>query len=40
MSTEIDVGRFPDYYKAYSWSGKHDLFGYPPDSYPAFEWVR
>ncbi len=36
----MDVGQFPAYYKAYSWSDKHSLFGYPPDLYPEFEWIR
>jgi len=36
----MDVGQLPTYYKAYSWSDKHSLFGHPPDTYPAFEWIR
>ncbi|MGD0821213.1 MAG: hypothetical protein ABSA71_10760 [Desulfomonilia bacterium] len=35
----IDYGRFPEYYKNYTWSGKHVLFGYPPDSFPEFNWI-
>lgn len=35
----IDYGRFPEYYKNYAWSGKHVLFGYPPDSFPEFNWI-
>ncbi len=35
----IDYDRFPEYYKNYAWSGKHMLFGYPPDSFPEFNWI-
>jgi len=36
----MDVDRFPEWYKAYCWEGRsHALFGYPPDQYPAFEWI-
>src|SRR5438093_4686067 len=36
----MDLSRFPEYYKAYSWYDKHRLFGYPPDSYPNFDWIQ
>jgi hypothetical protein len=35
----IDYNRFPEFYKNYAWSGKHTLFGYPPDSFPEFNWI-
>ena len=35
----IDYKKFPEYYKKYFWSGKHKLFGYPPDSFPEFRWI-
>lgn len=35
----IDYNNFPKYYKNYAWSGKHMLFGYPPDSFPEFSWI-
>lgn len=35
----MELKFFPDYYKRYSWDGKHKLFGYPPDSYPDFRWI-
>jgi hypothetical protein len=35
----IDYKKFPEYYKKYLWSGKHKLFGYPPDSFPEFRWI-
>jgi hypothetical protein len=40
MDGQINLSKFPDYYKKYSWHDKHGLFGYPPDNYPAFEWIR
>jgi hypothetical protein len=36
----MDVRRFTDYYRAYVWSDTHGLSGYPPDQYPAFEWIK
>jgi len=35
----LDYSRFPEYYKNYVWSGKHKLFGYPPDAFPEFLWI-
>jgi hypothetical protein len=35
----IDYRKFPEYYMNYSWSGKHKLFGYPPDAFPEFHWI-
>jgi hypothetical protein len=35
----IDYSKFPEYYKNYVWSGKHKLFGYPPDAFPEFLWI-
>lgn len=35
----IDYSKFPEYYKNYVWSGKHKLFGYPPDTFPEFRWI-
>ena len=35
----MDYSRFPEYYRNYVWSGKHTLFGYPPDSFPQFRWI-
>lgn len=35
----MDYNRFPEYYMNYSWSGKHKLFGYPPDAFPEFRWI-
>lgn len=35
----MELSKFPDYYKQYSWNGKHKLFGYAPDSYPDFPWI-
>lgn len=35
----IDFRKFPEYYKNYVWSGKHKLFGYPPDAFPEFHWI-
>lgn len=29
----------PKLYRAYTWTAKHALFGYPPDEYPSFEWI-
>lgn len=31
--------KFPEYYMTYVWSGKHTLFGYPPDTFPDFLWI-
>ena len=36
----MELNSFPDYYKEYSWNGKHKLFGYPEDSYPNFQWIN
>lgn len=36
----MNVKDFPDYYKSYSWEGKHKLFGYPADTFPQFQWVH
>src|SRR3990172_4894502 len=35
----IEYEKFPGYYMNYLWSGKHKLFGYPPDSFPEFNWI-
>jgi hypothetical protein len=35
----IDYNNFPEYYQDYVWSGKHKLFGYPPDTFPEFRWI-
>lgn len=35
----IDYDNFPEYYMSYAWSGKHTLYGYPPDSFPEFNWI-
>jgi hypothetical protein len=35
----IDYSKFPEYYENYVWSGKHKLFGYPPDAFPEFRWI-
>lgn len=35
----IDYNKFPEYYMSYVWSGKHKLFGYPPDTFPEFRWI-
>jgi hypothetical protein len=37
--TMMDYRKFPDYYRNYSWSKKHKLFGYPPDAFPEFRWI-
>lgn len=37
MDNELKI--FPEYYKNYSWDGKHKLFGYPADTYPDFLWI-
>ncbi len=34
------IEKFPDYYKQYSWSAKHKLFGYPKDAFPDFKWIK
>lgn len=34
-----DYEKFPEYYRRYSWYGKHKLFGYPPDTFPQFRWI-
>ncbi|WP_156409887.1 hypothetical protein [Duganella sp. Root198D2] len=35
----IDVHNFADQFRAYSWNGKHSLYGYPEDAFPRFEWI-
>lgn len=35
----IDLHKFPDYFRAYSWDAKHELYGYPADTYSQFEWM-
>lgn len=35
----INYNKFPEYFTNYAWSGKHLLFGYPPDSFPDFNWI-
>jgi hypothetical protein len=35
----IDYSKFTEYYMSYNWSGKHKLFGYPPDTFPEFRWI-
>lgn len=34
-----DLEHLPEYYRDYSWEGKHKLFGYPADTYPNFSWI-
>jgi len=34
------IEKFPDYYKQYSWSAKHKLFGYQKDAFPDFKWIK
>jgi hypothetical protein len=36
----MDLSILPNYYRNYVWEDKHALFGYPPDRYPEFEWIR
>jgi hypothetical protein len=36
----MDLALLPNYYRNYVWEDKHALFGYPPDRYPEFEWIR
>ena len=36
----MEATSLPDYYRNYVWNDKHALFGYPPDQYPDFEWIR
>lgn len=33
------LNKFPDYYRNYTWEGKHPLFGYPADTFPNFLWI-
>jgi hypothetical protein len=35
-----DINKFPKQFEKYSWARKHRLYGYPPDTYPKFLWVR
>jgi hypothetical protein len=35
----MNYNKFPEYYKNYAGSGKHKLFGYPPDAFPEFRWI-
>jgi len=35
----MNYNKFSEYYKKYAWSGKHKLFGYPPDAFPEFSWI-
>lgn len=35
-----DINRFPIYFKQYEWQDKHGLYGYPSDTYPAFQWIN
>ncbi len=35
----MQLEKFPDYYKKYSWNEKHKLFGYPADTYPNYDWI-
>lgn len=35
----LDINKFPDYFRAYSWDAKHSLYGYPADAYSKFEWI-
>lgn len=34
-----DARHFPRYFREYSWQSKHSLYGYPPDTFKAFEWI-
>ena len=36
----LPVEKTYSYYESYRWEGKHYLFGYPPDVYPEFKWIR
>jgi hypothetical protein len=36
----MKIEEFSSYYKNYEWEGKHHLFGYPPDTYPNFSWIK
>jgi hypothetical protein len=38
-TSNMDIRKFPDWYRQYRWEGKHRLFGYPPDEYPGFVWI-
>jgi len=35
----VDLNKFPDYFRAYRWGAKHELYGYPADTYDHFEWM-
>lgn len=36
----LPIEKTEEYFQSYIWNGKHYLFGYPPDTYPNFEWIR
>jgi hypothetical protein len=40
MKIIMKIEEFPSYYKTYKWERKHHLFGYPPDTYPNFSWIK
>lgn len=35
-----NLNRFPDYFRAYVWEDKHNLYGYQADSFPDFNWIE
>jgi hypothetical protein len=40
LKNPLPVTQLPAAYSAYSWDAKHGLYGYPPDSFPNFCWIR
>jgi hypothetical protein len=36
----MNLENFSTYYESYRWEGKHNLFGYPADSFPEFSWIK
>lgn len=34
-----ELSKFPEYFRSYSWSAKHALYGYSADKYDQFEWI-
>jgi len=36
----MEITQFPNYYRTYLWDKKHRMFGYAPDRYPEFQWIR
>lgn len=35
-----NLNKFPDYFRAYVWEDKHNLYGYAADSFPDFNWIE